>query len=102
MAPMDLASPPSIYAITRLWSVEPIHYPSTMPSLGCTKPAPLCRALNNAAIAAVIAAATAGEALVDDDCARKAVAELYPRMTSVFHSRPDHLPADDHPDHPSS
>jgi hypothetical protein len=31
--------------------------------------------VNNAAIA-VIAAATAGKALVDDDCARKAVAEL--------------------------
>jgi len=36
----------------------------------------LPRALNNAAIAALIAAATAGKALVDDDCARKAVAEL--------------------------
>ena len=34
------------------------------------------RALNNAAIAALIAAATAGKALVDDECARKAVAEL--------------------------
>jgi hypothetical protein len=32
----------------------------------------LPRALNNAAIAA----ATAGKALVDDDCAKKAVAEL--------------------------
>jgi hypothetical protein len=30
----------------------------------------------NAAIAALIAAATAGKALVDDDCAKKAVAEL--------------------------
>jgi type II secretory pathway predicted ATPase ExeA len=36
----------------------------------------LPRALNNAAIAALIAATTAGKALVDDDCARKAVAEL--------------------------
>jgi hypothetical protein len=36
----------------------------------------LPRALNNAAIAALIAAATAGKALVDDDCAKKAVAEL--------------------------
>jgi type II secretory pathway predicted ATPase ExeA len=36
----------------------------------------LPRALNNAAIAALIAAATAGKALVDDECARKAVAEL--------------------------
>jgi hypothetical protein len=34
------------------------------------------RALNNAAIAALIAAASAGKALVDDDCAKKAVAEL--------------------------
>jgi hypothetical protein len=33
-------------------------------------------ALNNAAIAALIAGATAGKALVDDDCAKKAVAEL--------------------------
>src|SRR5438128_12222803 len=32
----------------------------------------LPRALNNAAIAALIAAATAGKALVDDDCAKKA------------------------------
>jgi hypothetical protein len=32
--------------------------------------------LNNAAIAALIAAATAGKAPVDDDCAKKAVAEL--------------------------
>ena len=48
-----------------------------MPSLGCTRPASgLPRALNNAAIAALIAAATAGKALVDDDCAKKAVAEL--------------------------
>lgn len=36
----------------------------------------LPRALNNAAIAALIAAATAGKALVDDDCAKRAVAEL--------------------------
>ena len=36
----------------------------------------LSRALNNAAIATLIAAATAGKALVDDDCAKKAVAEL--------------------------
>lgn len=36
----------------------------------------LPRALNNAAIAALIAAATAGKAPVDDDCAKKAVAEL--------------------------
>lgn len=36
----------------------------------------LPRALNNAAIAALVAAAGAGKALVDDDCARKAVAEL--------------------------
>ena len=36
----------------------------------------LPRALNNAAIAALIAAATAGKALVDDICAKKAVAEL--------------------------
>ncbi len=36
----------------------------------------LPRALNNAAIAALIAATTAGKALVDDDCAKKAVAEL--------------------------
>ena len=35
----------------------------------------LPRALNNAAIAALIAAATAGKALVDDECAKKAVAE---------------------------
>jgi len=36
----------------------------------------LPRALNNAAVAALIAAASAGKALVDDDCAKKAVAEL--------------------------
>jgi type II secretory pathway predicted ATPase ExeA len=36
----------------------------------------LPRALNNAAFAALIAATTAGKALVDDDCAKKAVAEL--------------------------
>jgi len=36
----------------------------------------LARALNNAANAALIAAATAGKALVDNDCAKKAVAEL--------------------------
>jgi type II secretory pathway predicted ATPase ExeA len=36
----------------------------------------LPRALNNVAVAALIAATTAGKALVDDDCARKAVAEL--------------------------
>jgi type II secretory pathway predicted ATPase ExeA len=36
----------------------------------------LPRALNNAAIAALVAAAGSGKALVDDDCARKAVAEL--------------------------
>jgi type II secretory pathway predicted ATPase ExeA len=36
----------------------------------------LPRALNNAAVAALIAAASAGKVLVDDDCARKAVAEL--------------------------
>ncbi|HEY3118294.1 MAG TPA: AAA family ATPase [Chloroflexota bacterium] len=36
----------------------------------------LPRALGNVAIAALIAAASAGKALVDDDCAKKAVAEL--------------------------
>ncbi|TMD10884.1 MAG: DUF2075 domain-containing protein [Chloroflexi bacterium] len=36
----------------------------------------LPRALNNAAVAALIAAATEGKALVDDTCAKKAVAEL--------------------------
>ncbi len=36
----------------------------------------LPRALNNAATAALIAAASAGKALVEDDCAKKAVAEL--------------------------
>jgi type II secretory pathway predicted ATPase ExeA len=36
----------------------------------------LPRALNNAATAAIIAAATAGKDIVDDTCARKAVAEL--------------------------
>ena len=36
----------------------------------------LPRALNNAAIAALIAAASAGKAIVDDECARKAAAEL--------------------------
>jgi len=36
----------------------------------------LLRALSNAAIAALTAAATAGKALVDDECAKKAVVEL--------------------------
>jgi len=36
----------------------------------------LPRMLNNAATAALIAATTACKALVDDDCAKKAVAEL--------------------------
>jgi type II secretory pathway predicted ATPase ExeA len=36
----------------------------------------LPRALNNAAVAALIAAAAAGKDLIDDACARKAVAEL--------------------------
>jgi len=36
----------------------------------------LPRALSNAATAAIIAAATAGKDIVDDACARKAVAEL--------------------------
>jgi type II secretory pathway predicted ATPase ExeA len=36
----------------------------------------LPRALNNAASAALIAAAAAGKDLVDDACAKKAVAEL--------------------------
>jgi type II secretory pathway predicted ATPase ExeA len=36
----------------------------------------LPRQLNNAAVAALIAAAAEGKALVDDSCAKKAVAEL--------------------------
>jgi len=36
----------------------------------------LRRALNNAGTAALTAATTAGKALVDDDCAKKAMAEL--------------------------
>ncbi len=36
----------------------------------------LPRALNNVAIAALIAAATAGKALVDDECAKRAAVEL--------------------------
>ncbi len=34
------------------------------------------RALNNAAVAALIAAASDGKEIVDDACAKKAVAEL--------------------------
>jgi hypothetical protein len=33
--------------------------------------------VKNPAIAALITAATAGKALIDDDCAKKAVAELH-------------------------
>ena len=40
----------------------------------------LPRALNNAAIAALIAAATAGKALVDDDCAKKGGRRTHPRL----------------------
>jgi hypothetical protein len=50
----------------------------------------LPRALYNAVIAALSAAATAGKALVDDDCAKTAVAELTrdrPRSNRV--GRPD-------------
>jgi type II secretory pathway predicted ATPase ExeA len=36
----------------------------------------LPRALNNAAVAALIAAAAAGKDLIDDACAKKAVTEL--------------------------
>ena len=36
----------------------------------------LPRALNNAAVAALIAATAAGKDLIDDACAKKAVAEL--------------------------
>ena len=36
----------------------------------------LPRALSNVAIAALIAAATAGKALVDDECAKRAAVEL--------------------------
>jgi len=48
-----------------------------MPSLDCTSSASGCRARSTTLPnAALIAAATAGKALVDDDCAKKAVAEL--------------------------
>jgi len=41
-----------------------------------SRPAWAGEPLNNAAIAALIAAAADGKALVDDECAKKAVAEL--------------------------
>lgn len=44
---------------------------------GCTRSAWGCHARSiNAVLAALIAAAAAGKALVDEDCAEKAVAEL--------------------------
>ena len=47
----------------------------------------LPRALNNAATAALIAAAAAGKDLVDDACAKKAVAELTRRLTAAPRAR---------------
>ncbi len=48
-----------------------------MSSPGCTGwPTGCPGRLNNAAVAALISAASAGKALVDDACAKKAVAEL--------------------------
>jgi hypothetical protein len=41
-------------------------------------------ALNNAAIAALIAATTAGEALIDDDCAKNAGDRTYPRLNPAL------------------
>ena len=50
----------------------------------------LPRALNNAATAALIAAAAAGQDLVDDACAKKAVAELTRDLPAAL--RPGHDP----------
>src|ERR1051326_8916716 len=77
LAPMDLAESAQYlrHHLTLVGRTDPLFADDAVArlhklSLG------LPRALNNAAIAALIAASTAGKALVDDDCAKKAVAEL--------------------------
>ena len=75
--PMDLAESAEYLRITWLWSgrTDPLIADDAIARLHKASLG-LPRALNNAAIAALIAATTAGKALVDDDCAKKAVAEL--------------------------
>ena len=64
-------------------------------NLNVKRIATLPRALNNAGVAALIAAATAGKALVDGECAKKAVAELKRELPSSAR-----LPQSDQPDSP--
>jgi hypothetical protein len=56
--------------------------------------------LNNAATAALIAATTAGKALVDDDCAKKRSPSSLATDTSVKQPYQPHWGEDDHGDHP--
>lgn len=77
LAPMDLADAVQYlrHHLALVGRADPLFADDAMGRLHKVSLG-LPRALNNAAIAALIAAASAGKALVDDDCAKKAVAEL--------------------------
>ena len=77
LAPMDLAEsrPYLRHHLALVGRTDPLFADDAIARLHKASLG-LPRALNNAAVAALIAAATAGKALVDDDCAKKAVAEL--------------------------
>src|SRR3974377_1523109 len=77
LKPMDLAEAAAYlrHHLQLIGRDEPLFAGDAIPWLHRV-PSGLPRALNNAATAAIIAAATAGKDIVDDACAKKAVAEL--------------------------
>jgi type II secretory pathway predicted ATPase ExeA len=77
LAPMDLAESATYlrHHLSLVGRTDPLFADDAIARLHKASLG-LPRALNNAATAALIAAASAGKALVDDDCAKKAVAEL--------------------------
>jgi type II secretory pathway predicted ATPase ExeA len=77
LAPMDLAESATYlrHHLSLVGRTDPLFADDAIARLHQASLG-LPRALNNAATAALIAAASAGKALVDDECAKKAVAEL--------------------------
>ena len=77
LAPMDLAEAATYlrHHLSLVGRTDPLFADDAIARLHKASLG-LPRMLHNAATSALIAAASAGKALVDDDCAKKAVAEL--------------------------
>ena len=84
LAPMDLAEAATYlrHHLALVGRTDPLFADDAIARLHKAS-AGLPRMLNNAATAALIAAASAGKALVDDDCAKKGRRRTHPRLSRL-------------------